>query len=1486
MVEIAGKLPLVSIFCMTKNCRQTIRRCVESVLNQDYSNLEFVVHDGASTDGTLEILKEYKEVNCKIKLISESDSGPAEGLFRALRRCDGDVIGSCLGDEELLPHAVSWAVHNLAKLPDVGAIYGDYYSTDVEGNIIRTNKATNPFDYARYLCHSLVPPLCSSFFRRTCLEEINFKGFPWSFDCGEFELWVRMGEKFKISYVSGLVSKFAVHPGSDTQTTSLYIRQIPGRMKVMDAFFNKSKTLPEFKVLRLKAYAGLHLWVAQTFIGLNAFPEAKEQVQKAIEYQPDSARLNFLIAQLCNHGINLLNKGDVEESLDYFDFALRANMPFQVLNCVRSIALRKLSRVDEAIAVAEAKLTVYPKHNETKQILKQLLQVKEGAHQSISEYVRQSTIKEDEMEFIVKVFSEWIAKLATTQNRLYYRDQTPESLEYLVQLVDRNKPTKIVELGTLSGLSLRTWLSVNSDVEIFAIDLSFASLRSSLEIIPMDFSRVKFIEQDILQVDFSKIWGAEDKVLLYIDAHDQPNVPIMEHMLKNAVPTLPSGCVVVVDDLWYSDELLDNESSQNFFQKVVINEIDSLQCFEGYYAPYWKGGSFFGFLEVVPLMKWVNENQIELIFKPGIKSVVFEWEQQRSGVSSFDVKGFERSCGNIKYNPVDNLLEKRNVHVQDDHGVFELCNQGAELYAADNRMDLAMACFQRASDINHLMTGVFYAQGVILARLGKFEEALQVLEKETANLSPHSNAQDLLEDVYRCVKNRQGSKNLDVNSERVEPITIFTIPKSFKGHIDVIQRNAIKSWTLLQPRPEIILFGEDEGTSEIAKEFGLNHVPDVGVNDLGTPFLNSVFELAQREASHSVVAYVNADIILVNDFISSVRRVIDKGLDRFLMVGQRWDTNVKEPIPFQKTIWEKELRQSVEGNGKLHSPTGLDYFIFKGDPWGKILPFLIGRTSWDGWLLFRALSLGVPVIDATESIFAVHQDHHYNHAKGGYSGAWNGPEAAYNKTLAQGYESVRSIVDATWSLANDELRKSSVAFTELSVNQKTPHEFAVRLCQQGKFFFEKGRFVRALSCLEEAERNGKSVPELVAAVFSAIKEIKLLESDKDETEKKVSVIIPTYNREELLIRAIRSVQSQTYPVAEIIIIDDLSTDNTASVIKKIVEGDPRIVYLRHDKNRGAQAARNTGIQRAKSEWIAFLDSDDEWLSEKLEKQFSALNCNDLSIVHCECYLQDANGTERTLFGVPPYSGNIYEKVLRHPGPMFQGLLVQKKHLEEIGLLDEGVPSYQEWDTAIRLARSYSFKFVAEPLFVYHLHAGETISKDNRREVDGWAYVVEKHRDEIIKVAGVKALARHYEVVAKKYYTLFDFPKGNLCTAEIVNIGHPGNRQIVDHIQQKRALLLFQVANQFLKDKKYSSALRLFDEVMCVSPNFNGLHYFRAVCLEKTERIEEACESAKNELRNTENHPGSLEMLNRLGCKILPNGMVNGTETNGEQTTSG
>ena len=231
-------------------------------------------------------------------------------------------------------------------------------------------------------------------------------------------------------------------------------------------------------------------------------------------------------------------------------------------------------------------------------------------------------------------------------------------------------------------------------------------------------------------------------------------------------------------------------------------------------------------------------------------------------------------------------------------------------------------------------------------------------------------------------------------------LTIFTIPKAFKGTMDIIQTNAIRSWTLLRPECEVILFGNDEGTAESARKLGVKHIPDVECNEYGTPLMSSVFKIAHKVAKNEIIGLVNTDIILMSDFLPVLQQVHKK---QYLMVGLRWDLVLNEPVNFEDSQWEIKLRNLLAEQGKLHPPGGGgDYFIFPRGLFEDIPPFAIGRTAWDNWLIYRARELRASVIDATTAFTNIHQNHDYSHHPEGTVGVWQGPESQRNIELSGG----------------------------------------------------------------------------------------------------------------------------------------------------------------------------------------------------------------------------------------------------------------------------------------------------------------------------------------------------------------------------------------------------------------------------------------------------------------------------------------------------
>ena len=251
-------------------------------------------------------------------------------------------------------------------------------------------------------------------------------------------------------------------------------------------------------------------------------------------------------------------------------------------------------------------------------------------------------------------------------------------------------------------------------------------------------------------------------------------------------------------------------------------------------------------------------------------------------------------------------------------------------------------------------------------------------------------------------------------------LTIFSVPKPFVGHIGVIQRNALQSWSHLYPPCEIVLCGDELGIEEAAREFRTKWIPTLTRNDFGTPLLNSVFHQVREEASQRLLCYVNADIILLSDFLKAVRCIRFR---KFLMAGQRWDMNIKGACDFNNPDWEGHLRAHLAKDGRLHPPAGSDYFVFpKDSDIGRFPPFAVGRPAWDNWLIYRARQLRIPVIDATKVVTVVHQNHDYAHMRKESDRRWKGSEADRNRELAGGWECVFTLLDATHLMTSKGVR--------------------------------------------------------------------------------------------------------------------------------------------------------------------------------------------------------------------------------------------------------------------------------------------------------------------------------------------------------------------------------------------------------------------------------------------------------------------------------
>ena len=251
-------------------------------------------------------------------------------------------------------------------------------------------------------------------------------------------------------------------------------------------------------------------------------------------------------------------------------------------------------------------------------------------------------------------------------------------------------------------------------------------------------------------------------------------------------------------------------------------------------------------------------------------------------------------------------------------------------------------------------------------------------------------------------------------------LTIFTAPKPFTNpHIATIQRNAIQSWLHLGTNVDVILVGEEDGLAETAAEFKVRHLPEVVRNEQGTPLVSSIFHLARQASQSPLLAYLNADILVLPDFVEVAHQVAAQA-EQFLVVGQRWDLQVEHELDFGSS-WEARLQTDLELRGRLHPPAGSDYFIFPRYLFTEMPDFAIGRAGWDNWMIYHARERGWPVVDATPSLRIIHQDHDYNHLPGGKP-HYDLEESNQNLVLAGGPLHMYYVLDTDKQLWDGRIR--------------------------------------------------------------------------------------------------------------------------------------------------------------------------------------------------------------------------------------------------------------------------------------------------------------------------------------------------------------------------------------------------------------------------------------------------------------------------------
>jgi len=212
-------------------------------------------------------------------------------------------------------------------------------------------------------------------------------------------------------------------------------------------------------------------------------------------------------------------------------------------------------------------------------------------------------------------------------------------------------------------------------------------------------------------------------------------------------------------------------------------------------------------------------------------------------------------------------------------------------------------------------------------------------------------------------------------------LTLFFTAKPFRDEAGQRQRNAIRSWTMLRPRPQILLFGEGEGYEDVTRQLELQHIPAVACNRAGVPLLRAMFDNAQEIAANRMLCYVDADILLLRDFMIGIEAVKEVP-GRSLLVGSSWELDPSEvALSLDRPEWEDVVRaHAVPPRLNNRNLYGIDFFAFARGTLQDLPSFADGAAGWNspGWdnkLIHFVRSRGDRVIDGTGVMTVVHQKH-------------------------------------------------------------------------------------------------------------------------------------------------------------------------------------------------------------------------------------------------------------------------------------------------------------------------------------------------------------------------------------------------------------------------------------------------------------------------------------------------------------------------------
>jgi glycosyltransferase involved in cell wall biosynthesis len=274
--------PLVSIVTPSYNSQPFIEETILSVKNQTYPNIEHILMDGGSTDGTLDIIKKY-DGSYNMRWVSEPDNGQSDAINKGWIRAKGEILGWLNSDDTYLPEAVATAVKFLNEHPDVSVVYGKCKFIDDLGEELEEQCQTKTYDFTEILRQTSVIPQPAAFMRREVLDEVGYLDTNLNFAM-DFDFWIRTGMKLKIEYIPQWLANFRHHSGTKT---SEQIHQFAlDYVNILDKTFSNHELPEQIKALRRQIYSDAHHRVGANYYSERQMKLARKHLIKAIKLNP------------------------------------------------------------------------------------------------------------------------------------------------------------------------------------------------------------------------------------------------------------------------------------------------------------------------------------------------------------------------------------------------------------------------------------------------------------------------------------------------------------------------------------------------------------------------------------------------------------------------------------------------------------------------------------------------------------------------------------------------------------------------------------------------------------------------------------------------------------------------------------------------------------------------------------------------------------------------------------------------------------------------------------------------------------------------------------------------------------------------------------------------------------------------------------------------------------------------------------------------